>query len=194
MTPTLEIIIPTMPHRAAMLEPLLEEIHRQLQQIPAADRISITTDDRLGISIGIKRESLMQQAAAEYLVMIDDDDWIAPDYLPRVWEAIQSRPDCVGIAIRYTHDGKDDPHYYEHSLRHRQNIPWTGAPLRTPHHLCPMKSEIAKMVHYPDVSWGEDYAFALGVLPFLQTEVWLGEGWHYHYRYNSNKVLTPPTN
>ena len=39
--------------------------------------------------------------------------------------------------------------------------------------------------------WGEDYDFALGVLPDLHQEVWSGNDPIYFYEYRSGKATEP---
>jgi hypothetical protein len=36
---------------------------------------------------------------------------------------------------------------------------------------------------FPDMMWGEDYNYALGLLPHLQTEEWSGDEPIYFYQY-----------
>ena len=182
----LEILIPTLPDRRAYLDRLLAQIQPQL--LPG---ITAITDDGPG-TIGAKRQRMMESASADYIVFIDDDDRIAPDYVQRIHDALQHEPDVVGITIHVSMDGRDyNPiPIFRHSLRYADNIKWQMQD-RTPHHLCPLRRQIAMRSRFPDKSWGEDYDFALGVLPYLHQEVWSGNDPIYFYEYRSGKATEP---
>lgn len=177
-----EILIPTMPHRAEMLERLLSVLKPQL-----VDGVKITTDDGLG-SIGAKRQRMIENATAEYVAFVDDDDMVSADYIQRIMACLESSPDCVGITMHVKIDGKEwiPSPIFKHSLQFRHNYHWHGQE-RTPHHLCPMRREIALKSRFSDKMWGEDYDFAIGLLPHLVTEAWAGNDPLYFYEYVSKK-------
>ncbi len=177
--PTLQILIPTMPGREALFAALCAELRRQE---PGVD---ILSDASPAITIGRKRGALIAAATADYTAMIDDDDWPAADYLARIRAGIATGPDVCGITLHYLTDGRDFG-LYRHSLAYRENWRWTGQD-RTPHHLCPVRREIAQRVRWKDVSWGEDYHFALDLLDHLRTEVWTGDAPLYFYRHTTAK-------
>lgn len=173
-----------MPVRAPLLKKLLAALRKQIKRHPAA---ALLVDDGAG-SIGAKRQRMMESATADYICFVDDDDRISSDYLDRIMPCLSSGPDVVGITMNVKMDGKD---YYPspifpHSLRFRDNTGW-GNSNRPPHHLCPMRREIALRSRFPDLMWGEDYNFALGVLPHLHTEEWSGDDPLYFYDYYSRK-------
>jgi hypothetical protein len=181
---TLQILIPTMPSRAAMLDRLLKALQPQLAQHPSA---SYLIDAGEG-TIGAKRQRMIESAEADYIAFVDDDDMVSADYLDRIVPCLASRPDCVGITMHVTMDGQDwhPSPIFRHSLRFRENFVWHGQD-RTPHHLCPLRRTIALQSRFPDLMWGEDFRFALGILPHLKTEEWSGDEPVYFYDYVSKK-------
>jgi glycosyltransferase involved in cell wall biosynthesis len=174
----LEILIPTMPARAALLEKLLVVLRPQAKR-----SVRITTDDGPG-AVGGKRQRMIEQATGDYVAFVDDDDMVAPDYVARILPCLKSKPDVVGITMHVTMDGEDyrPSPIFRHSLRFRENHHWQGQE-RTPHHLCPIRREVALKSRFPDMMWGEDYNYALGLLPHLQTEEWSGDEPIYFYSY-----------
>jgi glycosyltransferase involved in cell wall biosynthesis len=187
---TFQILIPTMPHRQHMLAALFDIILPQIQR--HAPRVTYLTDDGPG-TIGVKRQRMLEAATADYVAFIDDDDRVAPDYLDRILPLLATGPDCVGISVYVTIDGRpwQPSPIFLHSLQYRDNTAWSGD-TRTPHHLCPMRRELALRARFPDMSWGEDYRFALGVLPHLHTEAWAGPEPIYFYDYRTGKPTDPP--
>ncbi|MBU3720736.1 MAG: glycosyltransferase family 2 protein [Burkholderiaceae bacterium] len=192
---TFQILIPTMLGRAHLLRRLLGVLEPQL--VPG---VSYLTDDGPG-TIGAKRQRMLEMAAGDYVAFVDDDDMVSGDYVERVWRAVRAGKDCVGITMHVTIDGRpwNPSPVFRHSLRFAGNPAWQGQE-RTPHHLCPMRRELALRSRFSDKMWGEDYDFALGVLPHLRTEEWSGDEPVYFYDYVSKKddppipsqVLTAP--
>ena len=180
----LQILVPTMPARAALLKKLLATLRKQIKRHPSA---ALLVDDGAG-SIGAKRQRMMETATADYICFVDDDDTVSADYLDRIMPCLASGPDVVGITMHVKMDGKDyhPSPIFRHSLRFRDNTGWSHND-RTPHHLCPMRREIALRSRFADLMWGEDYNFALAVLPHLQTEEWSGDEPLYFYHYISRK-------
>jgi glycosyltransferase involved in cell wall biosynthesis len=184
--PLFQILIPTMPHRTAMLENLLSRLNPQL-----VAGVELMTDDGPG-SIGVKRQRMIDNSTGQYVAFVDDDDMVSDDYVARVLPCLASKPDCVGITMHVKIDGKDwNPSpIFKHSLQFRYNYHWQGQE-RTPHHLCPLKREIALKSRFSDKMWGEDYDFAIGLLPHLQEEVWSGDEPIYFYEYLTKKGDPP---
>ena len=181
---TFQILIPTMPGREAMLFALLQVLEPQLKKHKAA---SYFIDAGAG-SIGAKRQRMIEKATADYIAFVDDDDMVSADYLDRIMPCLASKPDCVGITMHVTMDGRDwhPSPIFRHSLQFKENHQWRGQD-RTPHHLCPLKRTIAIESRFPDLMWGEDFSFALGLLSRLHIEEWSGDEAIYFYNYVSKK-------
>jgi hypothetical protein len=73
---------------------------------------------------------------------------------------------------------------FHHSLKYRKNKAWSGNN-RTPHHLCPIRRELAIKATFGIKDYGEDYNFAMGVLPYLKCEAAASEHPLYLYEYRS---------
>ena len=182
-----QILIPTMPGREAMLAELLTVLEPQLKK-----GVGYLTDAAPG-TIGAKRQRMIQAATADYVAFVDDDDMVSRDYVARILPCLKSKPDCVGITMHVTMDGRDwNPSpIFRHSLQFRENFLWHGQD-RTPHHLCPLKRAAALQSRFPDIMWGEDYNYAQGLLQHLKTEEWSGDEPLYFYRYRSKPTDPPP--
>jgi len=175
-----------MPHRKDLLDRLLAVLSPQM-----VDGVTFMTDDGPG-SIGVKRQRMVDNSTGQYVAFVDDDDMIAPDYVARILPCLKKEPDCVGISMHVKIDGRDwNPSpIFKHSLQFRFNYHWHGQD-RTPHHLCPLKREMALKSRFSDKMWGEDYDFAMGLLPHLKTEEWSGDDPLYFYEYLSKKDDPP---
>jgi hypothetical protein len=184
---TFQILVPTIPARAAMLQRLMLALNHQIQNHPGAS-VHVVHDlpDRKE-TIGEKRARAVAESTADYVAFVDDDDLVSRRYLDVIMPLLDRRPDCCGITVAYYQDGKFQSEF-EHSLRHRDNPGWSGR-RRTPHHLCPIRRDIATEIPFPAQNWGEDYAFAMAILPSLQVEEWCGDQPIYNYMWVSGKVV-----
>lgn len=179
-----QILIPTMPGREVMLLRLVKVLEPQIARHKAA---SYFIDAGEG-GIGVKRQRMIEKSTADYIAFVDDDDMVSADYLDRIMPCLASKPDCVGITMHVTMDGKDwhPSPIFRHSLRYKENYQWHGQD-RTPHHLCPLRRTIALQSRFPDLMWGEDFRFAMGLLENLKTEEWASDEPLYFYNYVSKK-------
>ena len=184
----ISLLIPTLPKRRELMAVLLAELKRQWHEVKAEfqSRIEILVDDRdKPVTVGAKRQSLLEKASGEYIVFVDDDDWIHPEYLDSIMEILASmnQIDVIGFGGHMTRDGvfdkkfriSGDYHYSEDSQYYYRYF----------NHLSPIKREIAQKIGYTDEMYGEDYAYSMKL-----KESGLIRNWTYidkdmyHYRYS----------
>lgn len=184
----LSILIPTLPERKHLLEPLLVNLFNQAHGYRGL--IEIIKDPRpLPTTIGEKRNDLLIKANGKYVCFIDDDDDVFENYLELILEGIEKDVDCVSLRGQMTTNGKN-PELFEHSLRY---CLWrtTGREIkyeRYPNHLNVIRASIAKQFKFPEISFGEDHKWSKAIheSAMLQTEHYVDEV-TYHYKYISNK-------
>lgn len=153
----LSILIPSIITRKAMLDRLLAVINPQL-----TDGVQVITDiDNGEISIGNKRNRLLEKATGEFLCFIDDDDTIAEDYISTMLETINNNPtiDAIGFLEEVW------------TLNKPRNIRiLSGEALL---HLNPVRSSIAKTEAFIDSNLGEDRNWIKRVIPKLKHEIFI---------------------
>lgn len=180
----LSILIPTMTKRRGMLMSLL----KQLGQHPEVEILTDRDDGQ--VTTGNKRNRLIKAAKGQYVVAVDDDDSVTPDYIPSILAAAKSNPDVITFNGWMTTDNANRVDF-----RIGLNYPYTAVNegntivyLRYPNHLCPIKRTIALQVPFPNKSFGEDYEWAtkLKDMGLLKTEVHIDKPL-YHYIYKSVK-------
>lgn len=183
----LSILIPTLHNRAAKLQLLEAEILRQIKELPKRyQKVElITCPDSGQMSIGAKRQYLLESASKRYVVFIDDDDWIAEDYVLQIMEALKTKPDCVGFKGIIVTNGQTYEKW-EISHRHKQWVKAKSGYLRHTNHLTPVRTDIAKQAGFKDTRHAEDYAYSMALVPLLNTEVFISKEL-YVYNYTSNK-------
>lgn len=187
---SLGVLIPTLPERFAPFNTLKNHLARQVENRKVI--IPICPIDR-SMSIGVKRQFMLESVMTDFVVFIDDDDWVTLDYIPLVYDAIQKDPDVVGLCGYMTTNGGDRQNW---SISIKYNgVGWNENKsmdgyryVRCPNHLAPIKREHALAVGYQDMKHGEDYTYSMKLkdLGLLKKEEFI-ESELYHYIFKSNK-------
>lgn len=201
--PVLSVLIATMPKRSWDLNVLLVALTSQLQDITLSEQVpsekpslwdpetvynppvEILVDASMDYNIGVKRNKLLERATGKYIVFVDDDDEVAPNYLKQLCLATIMDVDCIGISGLITTDGRNQRQWRiskEYGSWYERN----GVYYRTPNHISPVKRELALQAGFPEIAFGEDAEYSRRLLPLLKTEVII-PGNLYFYKYVSNK-------
>lgn len=176
----LSILICTIPKRKYLLDLLVKELKSQIVK-----DVEIISDNGNG-TIGAKRQRLLEKAQGEYVVFVDDDDWISKDYVSSILFALESQPDVVGFMGWITTNGRQKTNFkiskdcgYHKTVRGYE---------RFNNHLSPVKRTIALQIGYKDISWQEDYDYAVRLVNsgLIKTERFISKAL-YFYRYITSK-------
>ncbi len=184
----LSICICSLYSRAHYLARLLATLNPQLG---AYTELLLAIDDGQE-NIGAKRQRLLESAKGEYVVSLDDDDLISPDYIQKVFTAIfKSGADCITYKSKRYVDGAFDGNCI-YSLRNKRNgghrmEGGIKTYVRFPYHVTPIKREIALRAGFPSFNFSEDTQFAEKVNPLLATEEFIDDFLYFYY-WRSNKV------
>jgi hypothetical protein len=198
MRPLLSVLIPTVPKRKKAFDALYRMLEAQRLCLINPEAVEIVTlCDNGEMMVGAKRNKLMDMAQGEYLCFIDDDDRIFGDYLERILEALEKRPDVVGITLLWSDNDFQSVRLLVRSLEFHWNQ-WFTRPTTAssnvtcgrPAHLNPTRSTIAKSERFPeDVQRGEDADWSARVAPKCKTCVTIDPP-IYHYRFMTEGTLT----
>lgn len=180
----ISILICTIPSRTASFGRLITELRSQmLIYAPAVGIISNASTD---LSIGAKRNWLLEKAESEYLCFIDDDDMISRDYIDLLMKAADSGKDCASLKGNYYFNGNFDA-IFEHSIKYKkwETVDAQIKYLRYPNHLNLIKTSIAKQFEFSPVNHGEDHDWSTRIHQsgLLKTEHYID-----HVIYNYYKV------
>jgi glycosyltransferase involved in cell wall biosynthesis len=178
----LSILICTMPSRSEMLKKLTQQLMLLLVKYDESQwEVLIQPDEN--INVGCKRNILLQKASGDFVVFIDDDDEIHDNYIDAFMNAIESNPnaDCIGYRGYITFDGTSRKDWVI-SITCKTWYEENGVYYRTPNHISPVKRSIAMQVMFPQIDFGADYEYSMGILPLLKEEVFIDEQL-YHYKF-----------
>lgn len=170
----LTILIPSITEREQQLDALISRLEGQIEDRPVLVRYLV---DNKEMSIGMKRQYLLNHCNTEWFVMVDDDDNIADDYVEKVLDALSENPDCVGYLESVNIGGKatiaahsnrfsgwgDNKNGYDH--------------VRTIYYKDVIRTSIAKKVGFKDLRYGEDHDFSIRLRDsgLLLKEVFINE-------------------
>jgi len=160
----LSILICSLENRKQPLEKLLKNLEKQ-----RTDEVEILTEiDNGEMTVGAKRQKLLERSVSDYLSFVDDDDDVASDYILELLKAIADDPDCVGLegvwtihkTIRYIYWGLE----YDWKRIGRNYYIGTN-------HITPVRREIALEAGFPDKSSGEDQEYGRRVRKIAKKEI-----------------------
>lgn len=169
----LSVLMATTHDRVNMFTDLYNELNRQHEYMqtfhPSLGEIEILVDSSKryldgGLSIGKKRQALVQRAEGIYCAFLDSDEQIAGNYLETVVRLCQSNSDVITFRSLANLDS-----YWclvDMSLGHKENEQLNPNIIakRRAWHVCPVKTEIAKRYEFEDINYGEDWKWFEKVL------------------------------
>jgi len=173
-----DVLISTIPHRHQKLCLLLAELDRQ-RQPGFGVRLLRDNLERPMVDSHVKRQELLESSAADYVCSLDDDDWVAPDYVSAIMEALEQEPDYVGFLVNVMRDGKQW-RTATHSLEHGRHETVDSLYIRDITHLNPMRREVALLASWRDVI-DDDWAAKIRDTGRLRTQVMI-DRYLYLYR------------
>ena len=182
----LSILIPTIFGREEKFEKLITHLNSM-----SNSNVEILTEkDNKEMSIGIKRQKLLTRAIGEWVVFIDDDDWVSNNYIEKILDALSTNPDSIGFKIQCSgttgvtaacsnkwKDWADKVDGFDY--------------VRTPYHKVPIRRKIALEIGFNDIRFGEDYDFSkrLKEKGLIKTEFFINEIlYYYRFSYENPKT------
>ncbi len=169
----ISILIPTMKSRERLFRQVLAEVERQIRETPEI-RVEVLWESDSGeLTLGQKRNVLMDRCNGKYHCFIDDDDVIAQDFLKTFVPMVKSEIDydCASFVGAHYVRGKFNK-LFHHSLDYSE---WSELPDRFIRTVSPMnmiKTNIVRMVRYMDIRNTEDHEFSKRLMAssLLKTE------------------------
>jgi glycosyltransferase involved in cell wall biosynthesis len=185
--PILSILIPSIPERMRIAKRLMDELARQTHirfdvEIILAQGKSFLNG---GITVGKKREALVKRARGKYLCFLDDDDTVSPNYIETLLNLCRQDKDVCTFNAFY----KLENYWGVVNMRlghqvNEQTDPDRSVISRPPWHMCPVRSEFAKLYAFEDKNNAEDWPWMEKVLSHCKTEAYLNR---IIFQYNHGK-------
>ncbi|HWY98901.1 MAG TPA: glycosyltransferase, partial [Bacteroidia bacterium] len=204
----LSILICSLQKRLTQFALLCEHLQNQAHGKPVE---ILWLGDNKTMSVGEKRNKLLSISKGDYIAFVDDDDWVADDYVDAILKGMEQKKDCICFDAIYTSDDASPPskggswvnsnfpplegqreagilvHY---SVNNLLNVDEPGKPrLRVPNHLIPIKREYALATKFLEKNFGEDTDYGLRIRRLLKTEYKIDRPMYY-YRFSTKNSET----
>lgn len=161
----ISILIPTMNSRRPLFEDVLREVQHQIAETPQIKVEVLWESDNGEMTLGAKRNVLIDRCTGKYHCFIDDDDVLAPYFLKTFVPMIQSGIDYDCASFVGAHYVKG--HFvklFNHSIVYKE---WFEMPER--YYRCPspmniIKTSIVRQVRYHDIRNTEDHEFSMRLM------------------------------
>lgn len=183
----LTIMIPTTIDRREQFVKLANELQKQRQGVSELVEIIWIEDDK-EISVGLKRQLLLEDAKGEFVVGFDSDDFPAPTYVNDIVKALLQNPtvDHVGFIEDCDIDGQKSKSIF--SIKHKswdeQEAGYDQVRCANPKSV--IRKTKALRVGYKDMRWGEDRIFSEAVTPLLNSEIFIEKPLYYYIHRSTN--------
>jgi GT2 family glycosyltransferase len=154
----ISVLICSIVKRQHLLTNLLLELGKQMREGVEV----LTFIDNKENTTGFKRQRLIERAKGEYVIFIDDDDWIEPHYIEELLKAAESNADCFAINGIMIYDGQRRVKWKLSKDNQNQDVHENGELiyLRRTNHITAVKRSIALAAGFPDKSNAEDKAYS----------------------------------
>lgn len=183
--PVLSILIASLVSRTEMFRKLTKQLARQITDATKVEVLVLT--DSKEKTTGYKRQKLLTLAKGEYVVFIDDDDWVPAYYVSEMLKACESGADCIAInGIMTTDGGKPVPWKLSKDYEN-EDVPMPGVGmmyLRRTNHITAVKRKLALKAGFPDISNAEDKYYSDRLNKHLKTEFTISKPM-YEYRFST---------
>lgn len=164
----LSILIPSVPERFRQLQRIYNNLLFQSKGKSIEILVLLENKKR---TTGAKRNALIEQARGQYVVFVDDDDEVEPNYISEIYSSIQQNPgaDCIVFDVAVYNNnifnkickyGKEFPHSNDGQFYFRK-----------PNHLMCFAKTLALQHKYKNISFGEDTIWANKIALSIQNQV-----------------------
>ena len=187
----LSILIPSTIDREAITYKLVTYIRSQIDLWGYSDRVEILLDiDNKEVSIGAKRQRMLEKAKGEYVVQIDSDDWVPDNYVETILKALGSNPDSIGHEILCSGTaGKTESASNQYAAWNEKVNGFDY--VRTPYPKTPILRSICLKIGFKDLRYGEDHDFSVRLKEsgLIKTEVYIPEVlYFYRYKFQNHRL------
>ena len=179
----LTVMILSIPSRIEKyLIPLMNKLQKQTENYSEVEILCLV--DNKSMSIGEKRQAILNSARGKWVGFMDDDDDISDDYISSLVDSMKNNPaDVITFDQHCVVNGNEFTVNFSMSNPNERYVYGMKHIRRPPFHICYWKSEIAKQAIFEQSSYGEDYAWCLKMYPLVKTETHIDKYLHL-YRYD----------
>lgn len=189
----LSVLICTLTSRKEQLKALHSHLSKQIEDNHLTEEVEILIFEDAGrYPVGMKRNALIEAAQGIFICFVDDDDWVADDYIVSICDTIINNPniDCIGIKGLLVSEDLGNKQFI-HSVKYSEYTEDSKFYYRPPNHLNPIRKRLVNGYKFPITNFGEDYNWATLICKdkILKDEVFLDKIlYFYNFEYVKSKT------
>lgn len=146
--PTLSILIPALAARRFRFFPLIDDL--QAQARAAGDVEVLVLEDEGETPSGAKRNQLIATSRGHYFAQVDDDDFVAPDYVETIRDACDGRVEVVSFDLLRIDVERGNMRTHSFSIHNLDKVARSrGHWQMTANHLCAWRRDVGTKVAFP---------------------------------------------
>jgi glycosyltransferase involved in cell wall biosynthesis len=181
------VLILSIPSRLEKyLIPQYQKLLKQAEGKPQVEILCLI--DNKSMTIGEKRQALLDMARGKWIGFLDDDDDVSDTYIDSLISAMEKTPsDVITFDQHCSVNGKEFTVNFKMTNPHQPYIPGAGTLhlLRPPYHMCFWHRDIAKKARFEPSSYGEDLAWCMKMYPNVKSETHIPKILHF-YKYSDS--------
>jgi glycosyltransferase involved in cell wall biosynthesis len=181
----------TIPKRKEQLEKLLWLLEYTIPYRYKHRIEFIVNEDEGELSVGAKRNEILDHAKGKYISFIDDDDLVQSCYLSKIAEKLdKDLYDGIGFWGRYYVSGNLVMEF-NHANVNNGHFKKDGKQYRPLNHLNPVRTKIARQIRFPEKNFAEDADYCDRLLASgMIKEEFVFDETMYHYLFDPKKTET----
>jgi glycosyltransferase involved in cell wall biosynthesis len=183
------IMILSIPSRLDKLSDLYNRLQEQIGDRTDVEVLCLV--DNKSMTIGEKRNVVLNAARGRFVACLDDDDTISDDYVEKICENLTDEVDVLCFEQHCTINGEEVMVSFD--MRNEKNDSLTRDDngklvdmKRLPWHMCVWNRDIAKETPFQSSSYGEDWDWCSRMIPKVKRQVKLFDILHY-YQYTDEE-------
>lgn len=182
----LSILVPSVhTRRNTFLPKALDMLYDQYEELDESQKKQVEIlflVDNKTIMLGHKRNTMVDMASGDYVVHVDDDDRVEPNYIKALLAATDSKADVITFLASVSINGAT-PKICRYSITFDSDHNTPTQYNRLPNHICCVRRELARQISFPNIRYGEDSAYSKLLKPLVKKEYAIDEVL-YHYDFN----------
>jgi hypothetical protein len=176
----ISVLILSIPSRLEKnLLPLYNKLLKQTENYPEVEILCLVDNKKM--TIGEKRQSLLNISRGKWIFFLDDDDLLSEDFFETVIPILNDDTiDVITFNQFCNVNGHEFIVNFSTNNPNQRYSPDLSLILRPPFHMCIWNKNITKYSKFSDINYGEDYDWCKQMYPHIKSEIHINKILHYY--------------
>ena len=180
MSKILSILIPTLPSRIEKYLSLVNKINHQITSNNLNEYVQVLSIlDTKEMTVGEKRNNLVNLSCGKYVIFLDDDDNISDNYVLQIYNGCLSGADVVTFKGEYHENNSYHSDFIISNMVIR-DYNQHGLMYRKPNHICAVLRSISIQCPFPHINYEEDSKYSELINAHIKNECHINEKLYFY--------------